>query len=802
MKKEQYDAMITSINSITDEAKEKGIGRFYTEDESYNGRDIIIDDKRVIHFGSCGYLGLELDDRLTNGAINAIKKYGTFFVCSRAFVACTLYKELEEKLKNIFNSNIILYPKVSQGHWNVMPMIIGANDIVIFDQQAHVSMYEAAYKLQQLEVKTTVLRHNNIADLEQKILEYREKYNRIWYVFDGIYSMFGDSPKYDEISKLQEKYKQLYLYIDDAHGTSWIGKHGRGFALSNIELNERIVLVASMTKAYGATGGVFVIKDDEMYNRVEAWGGSYTYAGPIENSSLGAAIASANIHLSDDIYKLQNELQDKINYCYNLLEKKGIPLISTAKSPIFYIGVGTIAMGYNVFTRLLNDGLYTNMGVYPAVPEACTGIRFTITNHLTYEDIDTLVNAFAYHLPRALQEEKRHIKDVVRAFRRYRNLNHLLDIEMYNQKQAADSSTLTLECHSSITKVSATVWDEMMQGKGAFTADAMHFYEKVFSDKTDKGNDWNFYYYLIKDPIGKIVFASFFTSCLYKEDIMSSAQVSEQIELKRKNDPDYMTTTALMMGSSITNGAHYYLDEIHPQWKESIRLLIEDLWKKQDRISANYLILRDFEPNSKVGEEIRKMGFADIKLEGSNYIKNTNIDFGSFIDSLNQNQRYKIRKEVLKKDIQNLTVKTNKCNENEIEDSYKIYLKTKKKNLSLNTFELPFNFFKEANQNDSWMLIRVYSNNQLISCTLNFINKTTFCAVVFGMDYSSLVENIYKKTLYLTIKQAIDQGAKIVHLGISAKATKHMFGAKHIDQVGYIAIKDNFNAMLLESMEE
>jgi len=37
---------------------------------------------------------------------------------------------------------------------------------------------------------------------------------------------------------------------------------------------------------------------------------------------------------------------------------------------------------------------------------------------------------------------------------------------------------------------------------------------------------------------------------------------------------------------------------------------------------------------------------------------------------------------------------------------------------------------------------------------------------------------------------------------ITAEETKHMFGAKRIKQVGFGILKDNYNAILLDSMEE
>ncbi len=54
----------------------------------------------------------------------------------------------------------------------------------------------------------------------------------IWYMADGVYSMFADFAPFAELRALLDRYPQLHLYIDDSHGVGWAErKHGRGPAL-------------------------------------------------------------------------------------------------------------------------------------------------------------------------------------------------------------------------------------------------------------------------------------------------------------------------------------------------------------------------------------------------------------------------------------------------------------------------------------------------------------------------------------------------------------------------------------------
>ena len=54
--------------------------------------------------------------------------------------------------------------------------------------------------------------------------------------------------------------------------------------------------------------------------------------------------------------------------------------------PGIYIPTGLPSSGYNMSKRLMNDGFYVNMGIFPAVPVKNTGIRFTISRHNQIEE--------------------------------------------------------------------------------------------------------------------------------------------------------------------------------------------------------------------------------------------------------------------------------------------------------------------------------------------------------------------------------------------------------------------------------
>src|SRR6185437_7213607 len=240
----------------------------------------------------------------------------------------------------MFGRPVVLSTCSTLGHQSVIPIIIEDNDAVIFDQQAHVSMQETASKLQMRGIPVSILRHNRLDDLQNKINELSQKYSKIWYFIDGVYSMYGDFAPLDEILVLLNSNKKLFIYVDDAHAMSWTGVNGTGYFKSKIEYHPQIVLATSLAKGFASAGGVFVLPNEEMYWKVKNWGGALTYSGPQQPAVIGASIASAKIHLSNEIYSLQKSLSERIKFCNDIFKYYELPVVSESDTPIFFVGLG------------------------------------------------------------------------------------------------------------------------------------------------------------------------------------------------------------------------------------------------------------------------------------------------------------------------------------------------------------------------------------------------------------------------------------------------------------------------------
>lgn len=417
MNRSQLKQHMKTVAENMARARAYGIAHQATEDESLTGRKITIQRQELVNFGSCSYLGWEQHPAIKAGLIDAVERYGSQFSSSRAYVSLGLYEELEDELSKIFGGPVIATASTSLGHISALPVLVGETDAVILDHQVHASVSTAAQLLKARGNRLEMIRHNHMGMLETRLQKLAQSHDKIWYLADGLYSMYGDFAPYDELRDLLDRYEQLHLYVDDAHGISWTGAQGAGTAVPALGGHPRVVIAASLNKSFAAAGGALIFPDEALKQRVRDCGGSLIFSGPIQPPMLGAAIASARLHQTPELEPRQQQLLRLMHLFNREAEAHELPVFSNELSPICFVSVGKPDVGYNMTRRLMERGYYLNLAAYPSVPYKNTGLRMTLNHHLQPQDVMNLVRAIAQELPLALEEESSSIQEIYSAFR-------------------------------------------------------------------------------------------------------------------------------------------------------------------------------------------------------------------------------------------------------------------------------------------------------------------------------------------------------------------------------------------------
>lgn len=402
----RHERVLDLIETSMGHGVDAGVIRLRVDDQNLAGDSITVAGRPLVNFGSCAYLGLNVDERLKQGAIDAINRFGPVFSSSTAYTSVDLYSTLEKDIELMFGSGHVVLPTTTTlGHLAALPVLISPDDAVLVDVQSHASVHLATDVLQGRGVSVTELPHNDMDALETAIQLATDQLScRVWYLADGIYSMYGDVAPVRAIADLMDRYPSLHVYFDDAHGFGWQGLHGRGFVLNEIPLHERMVVIVSLAKSFGTGGAALLFPDLDTARRVWLTGGTLTFSGPIHPAELGSAVAAAAIHLSDEHAERQTRLIDQIELVKNLLVEHQLPVMSFDPTPIWYVRLGRHDQAIELTKRLMQDGFYVNPSAFPAVPRGYGGIRFTHTLYQTDEQIRALIESMARHVPEIIDE--------------------------------------------------------------------------------------------------------------------------------------------------------------------------------------------------------------------------------------------------------------------------------------------------------------------------------------------------------------------------------------------------------------
>ncbi|SFB92924.1 7-keto-8-aminopelargonate synthetase [Algibacter lectus] len=798
MAKIKHNNFLDTVNNVFTDAIDEGILHLYAEGESFNGRTIGVKNKTLFHFGTTGYLGLEQDSRLKDAAISAIQRYGTQFPLSKSYISNPLYRQLEEKVSEMYNHPVVITKNSTLGHLGVIPSAVRDQDAIILDHQVHWSVQRAAKVLKLRSVPVDMVRHNDLNMLEDKIKLYSNTKKKIWYMADGIYSMFGDFAPVKELKALSLKYPQLHLYFDDVHGMSWIGKNGTGYVMSEIdELSENMLLFGTLSKTFGASGSVLVCSNKKLYQEIKTFGGPLTFSAQLEPASVAAATASAEIHLSPEIKELQEDLKVRIDYFNELVKQTDLPLVDKNRSPVFFIGTGMPKTGYNFINRLMNEGFYVNLGMFPAVPVKNTGVRITISRHNQREEIKALVDAMEYHLPKAIEETHTNLRRVYEAFK----------LEPRTSTDISSSSELKTQIETSISNIDKVTWNKLVGTSGVQDYEGLKFIEHTFSSNALKENNWDFWYVIIYDKHEHPILATVLSSSIWKDDMLANLNASKIIEKKRILDPYYMTSKVLSLGCLFTEGKHLYINANHPSKQEALNMLMQTLETLEQRSNSKMIALRDFSMNTNLNRYFLGQGFVRIQMPNSSCINlRADESIEAYVSRLSSRNRKHLRKDILAyaPSLEISILQT--LNDHQLNQVHLLYNNVRLNNLGLNTFPYPINLFRNMSEHSNWEFILIHHPEQpnkiigVMFCYKN--NNQTYVPSLVGIDYDYLkIFQTYRQLLYQTLKRAIQLKFKTIDLGMTASFEKKKLGAVVEEKYAYIQTSDNYTLELLGLLE-
>ncbi|MGH8035419.1 MAG: aminotransferase class I/II-fold pyridoxal phosphate-dependent enzyme, partial [Lysobacterales bacterium] len=364
------------------------IPQTYVDVQEQRDRQVLIDGRWRCDFASCNYLGMDLHPEVMHAIPAALDKWGVHPSWTRAVASPGLYAELERELADLLGApTTLVFPSIHLLHIGVLPMLAGFNGVILKDNAAHHSIYEACLRSQADGIEWVEFAHNNIDDLERKLSRYRPEQSKIIAV-DGVYSMSGEFPPLPEMVLLAKKYNAL-IYVDDAHGVGVIGAnpteempygHGGCGIVKYFGLDyeaDRIIYVGGLSKAFSSYGAFITCFDDAMKARLSL-AGPFVFSGPSPVASLASALAGLRINRREGD-RMRHRVYQLTHKLVTAAKAIGYEVDNEHDFPIVGVVIGNVDEVTEACQLLWEYDILITPATYPAVPMHRNLVRFSIT---------------------------------------------------------------------------------------------------------------------------------------------------------------------------------------------------------------------------------------------------------------------------------------------------------------------------------------------------------------------------------------------------------------------------------------
>ena len=357
-----------------------------------------------VSFSTNNYLGVATSPRTRAAAIRGIEAYGVGNSDSRLLGGnLALYGELERKIaRSNGKSHAILFATGYLTNLGVLSTLPRATQFArafgfstsreysyayFSDEYNHVSIREGI----RLSGARRYSYHHRDLDHLESLLRRSDATSKI-IVSDGVFSQDGDIAPIPDLLRLAERWDAM-LYVDDAHGTGVLGASGGGVLDHFGAASERLIYMATLSKAYGSIGG-YVASHGLITEILRMSCPAYGFTATLPPDQ--AMVISTAIDVVRDEPERRQRLWDNQRYFVKRMADLSFRLVST-ETPIVPIWLGDEERTQQLALAVRAEGIHVDAIRFPAVPIKSARLRIQLNAGHRREDIDHLIDVLKRH---------------------------------------------------------------------------------------------------------------------------------------------------------------------------------------------------------------------------------------------------------------------------------------------------------------------------------------------------------------------------------------------------------------------
>ena len=218
----------------------------------------------VIDFSTNDYMGLSADDALQERffADPAARKVPMTSSAARLLAPRQIeYANLEVFLRLLYaarrgdDTGALMFNSGYHANTGLIPAIASSDTYIIADKLVHASIIDGIILSRAPYARFP---HNDFDRLEAMLERKAGEYGNVLVIVESVYSMDGDSADIERLIALKRRYRNVMLYVDEAHAFGVLGPRGLGLAAASSDPGMVDVVVGTFGKA-AASMGAFAI---------------------------------------------------------------------------------------------------------------------------------------------------------------------------------------------------------------------------------------------------------------------------------------------------------------------------------------------------------------------------------------------------------------------------------------------------------------------------------------------------------------------------------------------------------------
>ena len=380
-------------------AREHDLLPYFRQVDGEAGPIVTMEGRERITLGSNNYLGLTGEARVKQAAREALEAYGTGLTGSRFMNGTTpLHLDLERELAEWMGTEeAIVYTTGYQANVGCIATLAGPGDTVICDSGDHASILDA---VSMSRARIRPFRHNRLDKLEAMLTRSEGDGGGVLVVVDGVFSMEGDLAPLPDVVRLCQDHGAR-LMVDEAHGVGVLGETGTG-ASEAFGVQDQVDLrMGTFSKSLASCGG-FIAGPAEVIDFLRVQSRAFMFTASAVPAAVGATLEALRIIRSDEGRGLLARVLDNARYLQRSLEQLGFDVVtptpmpdgSDLLTPIVPVTIGDDWRAVLFWKALYDEGVYTNVALYPAVPRGGALLRTSVMATHEREHLDRALAAF------------------------------------------------------------------------------------------------------------------------------------------------------------------------------------------------------------------------------------------------------------------------------------------------------------------------------------------------------------------------------------------------------------------------